>query len=85
MTRTPTATPQSERSETSSLHDPEEESSEVTVLSGERPTDVVGSRNSSRLEKGGRKDESDNTPKDNDDHTLWVDWEGPDDPENPKK
>ncbi|KJA21691.1 hypothetical protein HYPSUDRAFT_77725 [Hypholoma sublateritium FD-334 SS-4] len=75
---------QLERSEISSLHDPEEASSEVTVLPGERLLDEVGDKNSSRREKGRRKDGGGITPEDNDNHTLWVDWEGPDDPENPK-
>ena len=80
-----TMTPQAEHSQAESLHDTEEAASETTVFPAERVVDKAGGRNPSRLERGGRKDESDNTSEDNDDQTLWVNWEGPDDPENPKK
>lgn len=83
MTRT--ITPQVEHFQAASLRDTAEAASETTVLPSERFVDEARSRNPSRLEKGGRKDESDNTSEDNHDQTLWVDWEGPDDPENPKK
>ena len=88
MPQAPLLGPGSDNTHSDDLKAPSSSDS-ATVLPGERLSEDAEDAGVRDEEKGKGSQLSNQVPiesqdEDNDD-VIWVDWEGPDDPENPKK